>query len=122
MTTPSWHQSKLLVTPSTSTGPSDQPTSGLTSSGSTELCSSMPTESGIRESKEVCLSEQVFISALRMWLILRRTTGKQARIGREAAQQFARSLSMLSRGIGEDDFQVKYPELAHEMQCLMERL
>jgi hypothetical protein len=57
-----------------------------------------------------------------MWLILRRTTGKQARIGREAAQQFARALSMLSRGMGEDDFQVKYPELAHEMQCLMERL
>lgn len=79
-------------------------------------------EFGIQESKEACLSEQVFISALRMWLILRRTTGKQARIGREAAQQFARSLSFLSRGMGEDAFCIKYPELAHEMQCLMEKM
>lgn len=82
----------------------------------------MPTEFGIQESKEACLCEDIFMSALRMWLICRRATGKQARIGREAAQQFARALSLFVRGMGEENFLVKYPKLYDEIRCLFERV
>ena len=57
-----------------------------------------------------------------MWLVCRRATGKQARVGRESAQMFARALSLLVRGMGEEEFQVKYPKVFHEMSCLFERV
>ncbi len=82
----------------------------------------MPTASGIQESKEVCLCEDVLMCALRMWLICRRATGKQARIGREVAQQFARSLSLLAKGMGEEEFKVKYPQIYYEMSNLIVRV
>jgi hypothetical protein len=57
-----------------------------------------------------------------MWLVCRRATGKQARIGRESAQQFARALSLLMHGMGEEEFKVKYPQVFYEMTCLLERV
>lgn len=57
-----------------------------------------------------------------MWLILRRSTGKQARIGREAAGEYARALTLLIRAVGEQDFELKYPELYHEMRCLIDKV
>lgn len=57
-----------------------------------------------------------------MWLILRRNTGKQARIGREAAVEYARALTGLIKAVGEQEFELKYPELYHEMRCLIDRV
>ena len=65
--------------------------------------------------------EALLINAIRMWLLTRRATGKQARIGREVAQQFSHSLIIYQRALG-DDFRVRFPQLTYEMQCLMDKL
>ena len=57
-----------------------------------------------------------------MWLVCRRATGKQARAGRESALIFARALSLLAHDLGEEEFQVKYPMVHHEMRCLIEKI
>ena len=82
----------------------------------------MPTEFGIQESREACLYEDVLMSSLRMWLVCRRATGKQARPGRESASKFATALMLLVNGLGEERFRILYPDIAHEISCLMERV
>jgi hypothetical protein len=62
------------------------------------------------------------MDALRMWFILRRNTGRQAKIGRDSAHQFSTSIMALYKHLGEVEFELKYPEVYNELKMLMENV
>lgn len=57
-----------------------------------------------------------------MWFILRRNTGRQAKIGRDSAHQFSTSILALYKHIGETSFELKYPEVYNELKMIMENV
>jgi hypothetical protein len=77
---------------------------------------------GTQELKEAYLFERCLYDSLRMWFILRRATGRQSKIGRQAAHLFSRSLMSYYKTVGEEEFKIRCPEVYEEMRMIMENV